>query len=146
MGSFSFYRRLIKPHWGLHYCLDPRHRIRSQSEMQFYRPYNVLMMRDLPERHVILSVSDPVNNVQVKSKFENRKEMLPGSLLATPLRCLRWDFPDSNSTLQTFIYFVPFSISLRTLRLSLNFAFLLEGVFYKPLSLAVASLAGTFST
>lgn len=39
-----------------------------------------------------LSISGLVNNVQVKFKFENRKErveMLPGSLLATPLCCLR---------------------------------------------------------
>lgn len=57
--------------------------------MQSYRPYNVLMMRDSSERRVILSVSGPVNNVQVKSKFENRKEMLPDSLLATLLRRLR---------------------------------------------------------
>lgn len=118
--------------------------------MQSYRPYNVLMMRDSPERCVILSVSGPVNNVQVKSKFENRKEraeMLPGSLLATPLCWLRdEDSQTLNSTLQTSIYFVQIPISLRILRLNLNFAFLLGGVFYKPPSLAVVSLAGTFST
>lgn len=54
---------------------------RSQPETQCYRPSNILMMRDSPERHVILSVSGPVNNVQVKFKYEKRKEraeMPPG--------------------------------------------------------------------
>ena len=125
---------------------SPKARNRSQPELQCYRPYNILMMRDSPERHVILSVSGPVNNVQVKFKYENRKEraeMLPGRNASGHTSSLfeRWDCSDSSSTLQTSIYFVLIPISLRILRLSLNFALLLGGVFYKP-----PSLAGAFST